>query len=74
MEKIVKTWKSPATNKKYRLDWDGTVTVTDLCEFYGSETEGAACEVCPHREDRWTAEPLPCGQQHCWCDCHQHNI
>lgn len=63
-------WKSPETNKEYRLDQDGRITIEDLCAFYAYESE-ASCEVCPHREDRWVAEPLPCGQQHCWCEVHQ---
>lgn len=70
----VKTWTSPNTGKTYSLDCDGTVNIADMCEFYGAEAEGEACEVCPHKEDRWHAHPLPCGQQHCWCDLHQHNI
>ena len=77
-EEKMEKWTSPTTGKTYSLDSDGTVTVAELCEFYAEEsaesTSGAACEVCPHREWRWAAEPLPSGLPHCWCDVHQHNI
>ena len=39
-------------------------------EFMYDISNSGKCESCPHNNDMSNNGQLPCGQYHCWVDCH----